>query len=122
MGRFLTGLVLIVGLAFLLRGFVKDVKQHQPPPTEYILHHDTRVNADQSGITVSNQNGFTWPKPTFSISRSYYFDYPGDIRAGQSVNLPFANFHNDQGEAFPGVAQFSDFDIRTATMAMAKRR
>ena len=76
----------------------------------------------ESGVVVVNENDFSWPDPIFSISNRYHLRYSGIFGPGATANLPFSDFTNDAGQAFTDLAQFNDFDIRTATMAHARKR
>jgi hypothetical protein len=121
-GRLIAGVVLIVGLVVLGKGFVRETKEGMTPPTQYILHFRADVNEAKNGVVVVNENGFAWPDPVFSISNRYHLRFSGNIGPGATAKLPFSDFTNDAGQAFTDLAQFSDFDIRTATMAHAKKR
>lgn len=120
-GRILAGLLLIGGLFFLIKDFMTDVKENTPPPTQYILFHDARVNAAKNGLVITNKNDFVWPKPIFTINGIYQAPFPGNWKPGEIKELPYSDFKDDQGQAFPPNFEFHNFDIRTATMAMRKR-
>jgi len=121
-GKFFVGLVFIIGVVILVKGFVKDVKENTPKPIQYIMYFDARINDAKTGMKVTNQNDFPWPDPVFFINRTYKLKYNGPIGPGQVVDLGFADFKNETGASFPGVQQFHDFDVETATMAYARRR
>lgn len=117
LGRFITGAILILGVLVLVNGLIRGMKENAPIPTQYIMHFRADINEKKDGVVVVNQDRFPWPDPVFTISNLYEYKYPGHFRAGTSAELPFANFRDREGHPFPGVAQFNDFDIRTATMA-----
>lgn len=121
LGRLLCGVVLIVGLYFIGKNFWTGVQESTPPPTLYILTHDTRVNAAGNGLVVTNKDHFPWPKPIFTINGAYQYFYPGNLAPGETRDLPYSKFKDDQELAFPPTFEFHNFDIRTATMAMRKR-
>ena len=122
-GRIFAGLLLIGGIYFIVKDFTKEVKENTPPPTQYILFHDARVNAAKNGLVITNMNDFVWPKPVFTINGVYQNYYPGNFKPGakNSKELPYSDFKDDKGQAFPPTFEFHNFDIRTATMAMRKR-
>jgi len=120
-GRILAGLLLIGGIFFLAKDFWKDVEENRPPPTQYILYHDARVNDAKNGLTITNRNDFVWPKPIFTINGMYQAPYPGNWKPAETKELPYSDFKDDQGQPFPTTFEFHNFDIRTATMAMRKR-
>jgi len=120
-GRIFAGLLLIGGIYFIVKDFTKEVKENTPPPTQYILFHDARVNEAKNGLVITNKNDFIWPKPVFVINGAYQAPYPGNWKPGMTIELPYSDFKDDKGQAFPPTFQFHNFDIRTATMAMRKR-
>jgi hypothetical protein len=120
-GRILAGLLLIVGILFLAKDFWTEVEENRPPPTQYILFHDARVNDAKNGLTITNKNDFVWPKPIFTINGAYQNFYPENMNPGETKEFPYSDFKDDQGQSFPPSFQFHNFDIRTATMAMRKR-
>jgi len=120
-GRAIAGLVLVFGLYVLFKGFIKDVRESTPPPTQYIIQADSRVIPDETGLNVLNQNNFNWPKPKFYINGKYVYSFEKTVPQNSRVYLPFGEFKDEDGEVFPGNELFDDFDIRTATMAMRRK-
>ncbi len=122
MGRVLTGIVLLLGVVFLVKGFVSDVKKHQKPPTQYIIRDDSRIDQDSSQITITNTNDFNWENPTFHIKEKFRYPHQGSIPPQGKINIPFDKFKTDEGEFFSkdNMENF-ELDIRTETMARARK-
>lgn len=121
MGRVVVGLILILGVVFLVRGFLSDVKKHQKPPTQYIVRDDSRVDADKSQMTIKNMNDFVWNNPTFVIKERYKHPHQGAIRPQSAVVVPFDQFKDAEGKSFSKDEMVNfEFDIRTATMARSR--
>lgn len=120
MNRFIPGLVILVGLFFVIRSFVIDVKESTPAPTKYIIRADSRVTPDGTGMTITNTSGFGWPDPVFTLNGAYRIKHSGPIKGGQALTLPFRDFKNSEGVSFPGPQHITGpIDIRTATMAFS---
>lgn len=121
MGRVVTGLVLIIGVLFLARGFLSDIKKHQKPPTQYIIRDDTRIDDSQDSINVVNKNDFAWNNPSFVIKERYNYNHQGVFPPEGRLSIPFDRFKTSEGVSFTkdDMAYF-EFDIRTATMARAR--
>ncbi|MCA9448554.1 MAG: hypothetical protein KC931_15635, partial [Candidatus Omnitrophica bacterium] len=118
MGRIITGLILILGIVFLVRGFMSDVKRHEKPPTQYIIRDDSRVGESGSEMVVINKNNFSWTDPTFVIKERYRYHYQGSLPPDAKITVPFGKFTTDEGNAFTKDNMLNfEFDIRTATMA-----
>lgn len=120
--RFFLGIVFLVGVVAIAKGFWKDVKESTPPPREYKIFADMRVADDKAGMQIKNGNDFSWTKPVFIVNGVYRHTHPGSLKPGQTAIVPFDQFQTAEGAKFPGVEQFHDFDIATATMSLARRR
>ena len=122
MGRVLTGIVLLLGIVFLFRGFLSDIKKHQKPPTQYIIRDDSRLDEAMTQITITNMNDFDWENPTFEIKGRYRYPHQGTIPPQGKINIPFDKFKTDEGNQFSKDQMVNfELDIRTETMARARK-
>jgi len=121
MGRVITGLILLLGVFFLVRGFLSDVKENQRPPTQYIIRHDSRIAESGDEIAIVNKNDFSWTDPTFVVKERYRYQHSGSLGPNDRISIPFGEFKTEEGNAFSkdNMLHF-ELDIRTATMAMER--
>ena len=122
MSRFLAGLVLIVGLVFIVKAFVDHVRETTPPPTQYIMHAESRITPDGKGIAVTNLDPFPWPQAEFTINGKFRLQIQDSFPAKGTRTLTLSEFKDSSGAIFPGAQAFSGFDIETATMAWDRKR
>ena len=122
MGRVLTGLILLIGVVFLVRGFLRDVEEHRTPPTQYIIRDDSRVDDSQTQITVTNMNDFDWENPVFVIKGRYRYKHSGTLHPQDKIHIPFKKFKTEEGTPFSKdqMANF-ELDIRVGNMARARK-
>jgi hypothetical protein len=115
-------LVLIIGLLAFLRACQKDYEANRHVPLKPLIHFESRVNPAQNGLQVTNNNDFAWPDPTFTINGAYHFKREGAVKGGETVELPFSGFKNEDHAPFRDLSLFHNFDIRTATMYTTGKR
>lgn len=122
LGKIVQTLLFLAVVVMIVRFVAVSIKTSGPPPVQYSIRFESRVSPDQNGLQVTNTNDFPWPDPVFTINGAYSHSYPGNVKGGETVQVPFLEFKDREGVVFRDLAQFHSFRIRTATMASTGAR
>ncbi len=120
--KILFNLALLVIVVFAVRACQRDYEANRTIPLKPLIHFESRVNPKQDGLQVTNTNDFAWPNPVFTINGAYHFNKEGVVKGGETLDLPFSNFRNEDHAPFRDLSLFHSFDIRTATMYTIGKR